>query len=121
MSLPPAGDHGEPPDGDYARYVERLLQGRGAAHGAQSPAAAKAAPAVTRPAPASGTTKSGSQPRPAVRLRLSAKWPVLLWTAFALLMWFAPTLLPTVIGTAIAAGLGYGLWKSWRAPGSDDR
>ena len=116
MSLPPAGDHGEPPDGDYARYVERLLQGRGAAHGAPPPAAPRPAPAVIRPvsAAASGAAQSGPQPTPAVRLRLSAKWPLLLWASFVLLMWFAPALLPLAIGMAVVFGVGYGVWKSRR-------
>ena len=105
---PHLGDYGEPPDGDYASYVERLLQSRAAPHVAPQPAAgAKAGLAVARA-------------KPAVHRHLSAKWPLLLWVLFALLMWFAPALLPLVIGAVVVAGVGYGVWKSKRGPGANN-
>ena len=104
------GAYGEPPDGDYARYVERLLQSRAAPQVAPQPAArAQAGLAAARA-------------KPAVHRHLSAKWPLLVWILFALLMWFAPALLPLVLGAVVAAaGVGYGAWKSRRGPGADNR
>lgn len=61
------------------------------------------------------------QEKPGPRRPLPAKWPVLVWLLFVLLMWFAPALLPLAIGATVVAGVGYGVWKSRHGPGAKDR
>ena len=122
MNHPRPGDYGEPPDGDYARYVERLLQNRGSQHAAAPPSVAtvKAVqPAV--PARAGGNTPRSAPGKPALRLQIPVQWPLMLWLSFVLLMWFAPALLPLAIGAAVVAGVGYGVWKSRRGTQARDR
>lgn len=128
-SDPHLGDYGEPPDGDYARYVERLLQDRGPQRAAVPAGAhAKAGAAVAAATSIAKTTGTkASRPRqanpagPAAARAMLARWPLLLWILFALLMWFAPALLPLAIGAVVVAGVGYGVWKSRRGPGANDR
>jgi hypothetical protein len=115
-----------PPDGDYARYVERLMQRADQQRGAAQ-AAAKAGDALAAPAQAASAPSAiaGGQPAGRARgkaaARLPAKWPLLLWTLFVLLMWFAPALLPFAIGGLVLAGVGHSLWKARRKPGGERR
>ena len=113
------GDYGEPPGGDYARYIERLLQSQdlrrgvlqaGAAAGQRPVAVAKAAaPAAATTAPRRPAKQGAKQ---AVTRTVSAKWPLLLGALLVLLMWFAPALLPFVMAGVIVVGVGHGVWKS---------
>lgn len=118
-----------PPDGDYARYVERLMQRadqqRGAAQAAAKAGDARAAPAQAASAP-SAAAIAGGQPAGRARGRaaarqLPAKWPLLLWTLFVLLMWFAPSLLPFAVVGLVLAGVGYSLWKARPKSGGERR
>jgi len=129
-SNPGQGGPEGPPDGDYARYVERLLQRNDLQReAAQSAAVAKKGGkddgATHSPhLPASATTPMASD-QAARKARgkapargLPGRWILLLWLLLVLLMWFAPALLPLAIGCAVAAGVGYALWKARRT--SDD-
>lgn len=136
VQRPHLSDPDGPPDGDYARYVERLLQradlqraaaqGAGAHAGADASPTPPAVPARVAAAAASHATTAGRLPRPAAPKRavpqgLWAKWPLLLWCLFVLLMWFTPALLPLAIGAVLAAGVGHHLWRSRRARDIDRR
>lgn len=122
---PHPGDYGEPPDGDYARYVERLLQAR--AHHAPLPAALAAevgtGSVLTRPAVVAAGKPGRQRVAPsAARRPFPLRWLLLpLWLLFALLMWFAPALLPLAMAAAVAGGIGYSLWKSKRGADTDGR
>ena len=122
------GDYGEPPGGDYARYIERLLQSQdlrrgvlqaGAAAGQRPVAVAKAAaPAAATTAPRRPAKQGATQ---AVTRTLPAKWPLLLGALLVLLMWFAPALLPFVMAGVILVGVGHGVWKSRHGRGGGAR
>ena len=57
------------------------------------------------PIRAGATTAARSVANQAATRAVLAKWPLLLWGLFALLMWFAPALLPFAIGGAMLVGV----------------
>ena len=118
---PRRGDYREPPDGDYASYVERLMQGRTAPGAVQSPLAQRKLGAVVKKARPSGAT-TGAAPveqaplKRAAGQNLLARLALLPWIAFVLLMWFAPALLPFAIGAVVVGGIVFSVWKSKLGP-----
>ena len=123
---PSLGDYSEPPDGDYARYIERLTHGHNPRAGAAPPEAA-ARPRLPVPAKAATSTVGAKAvalhpaTQAAATRAVLAKWPLLLWGLFALLMWFAPALLPFAIGGAMLVGVGLSVWRSRRRRAGSDR
>lgn len=140
-AVPDLNHYGEPPGGDYVRYVERLLAG---AERRRRTAAATAAAMVPGPAAASRgargrasqpavatpvATRQASRPAPeavpsgmggaAVWRRLAAApaWRaglVLAWLVVVVLAFLAPALLPLLAGLALGLGLVGRLWKKLR-------
>ncbi|MBS0469274.1 MAG: hypothetical protein JSS31_06050 [Proteobacteria bacterium] len=118
---PRLGDYREPPDGDYASYVERLLQSHAAPGAVQPPLAQRRLGVVVKNArPAAATTDAAAieqaQRKRAAGMKLLARLALLPWIAFVLLMWFAPALLPFAIGAVVVGGIAYGVWKSKLGP-----
>lgn len=114
---PRLGDYREPADGDYASYVERLLQGRAAPGAVQPPLAQrKLGVAVKKVRPVGSAPNEPAQMKRAVDLNLLARLALLPWIAFVLLMWFAPALLPFAIAAVVVGGIAYGVWKSKLGP-----